>query len=506
MPSGDLREKRRPERLLRLGAAIAIIGGSSYVAMVAGIVRSVMLMRLIGPVGRGIQRSAGLLIGYLGNADIAFRHGLSKQLPLAIGAEDDERAGEIEDAAYIAVTLITSVAALVLLAYALFMCPAARPTRIALATAAGILLAQELTQLYWCVLRSWSNFTPLAVGELVRTASQFVLMVGGALLMGVTGVMLGWLAASLVLLVYLHYVSRITIRARLNWRLMGRLALVGLPIAAISFSDYLLRTVDGAIIVAYYGQEQFGLYSLAMQMATYLFAIPRSAGFVIWPKVLEAYGAADDPRVHHQKTLLPTIASASIMPVIGGLAWIVLPVLVPMVVPRFEPGIPAAQVLSMGATFLALPIATDPSLVAGNAEFVVMGTKLVGAGVSAGSIWYLVTHQAPLISIAWAACLGFGISALLSLFLQFRRSCANGRQTAIEVALAFAPLVWSIGALWGAHSMVLAVNMRPDEIDGAVLALFAFIVLSSPCLIYGHVRTGFGKQLGSMLKGKFRHD
>lgn len=474
--------------------------------MVAGIVRSIMLMRLIGPVGRGIQRSAGLLIGYLGNADIAFRHGLSKQLPLAIGAEEDERAGEIEDAAYIAVTLITSVAAFGLLAYALFLCPAARPTRIAMATAAGILLAQELTQLYWCVLRSWSNFTPLAVGELVRTASQFLLMVGGALLLGVTGVMLGWLAASLVLLVYLHYVSRITVHARLNWRMMGRLALVGMPIAAISFSDYLLRTIDGAILVAYYGQEQFGFYSLAMQMATYLFAIPRSAGFVIWPKVLEAYGAADDPRVHHRKTLLPTIASAAIMPVIGGLAWIALPVLAPMVVPRFEPGIPAAQVLSMGATFLALPIATDPSLVASNAEFVVMGTKLAGAGVSAGAIWYLVTHQAPLISIAWAACLGFGVAALLSLYMQFRRSCDNARQTAMEVALAFAPLAWSIGALWGAHQMVLAVHMRPDELDGAVLALFAFIVLSSPCLIYGHVRTGFGKQIGSMIRGRFRHD
>ena len=143
---------------------------------------------------------------------------------------------------------------------------------------------------------------------------------------------------------------------------------------------------------------------------------------------------------------------------------------------------------------------------AGNAEFLVMGTKLVGAGVSATSIWYLVTHQAPLISIAWAACLGFGIAALLSLILQLRRSCENGRQTAIEVALAFAPLVWSIGALWAAHQMVLAVKLRPDQIDGAVLALFAFVVLSSPCLIYGHVRTGFGKQIGGMIRGRFRHE
>ena len=314
MPSDDLREKRRPSRLLKTGAAIAIIGGSSYLAMLVGIVRSILIMRLIGPLGRGVQREAGLYMGYAANADIAFRHGLSKDLPLAIGAEDDQRAGEIEEAAFVAVTVTTAIAALGMLVYALWLCTGSWELRVAFAISAGILLIQELTQLYWCVLRSWSNFAPLAVGELVRTAAQLLLMVAGAALLGVTGVMLGMLAAGLVLLVYLHRVSHILVQVRMDWPRIWRLLLVGLPIAVISFSDYLLRTVDGAIVVGHYGSERFGYYTLAMQMATYLFAIPRAAGFVIWPKVLEAYGASEDSVARHRKVLLPTIASAAIMP------------------------------------------------------------------------------------------------------------------------------------------------------------------------------------------------
>ncbi len=504
MPDEELRDKRRPRRLLRVGAAITLIGGSSYIAMLASMVRSVLVMRMIGPAARGVQRKAGLVIGYLANADIATRHGLSKELPLAIGARDDARAARIEDATFVAVTGITLLASLGLLIYALFFCPQSYQTRVAYAASAGILLAQEVAQLYWVVLRSWSNFAPLAVGELVRTTTQLVLIVGGAMLLGLTGVMLGWLAAALLLLVYLHQATRIVVRLRLDWQEMLRLTLVGLPIAAISFSDYLLRSVDGTILVTHYGDEQFGLYSLAMQMATYLFAIPRSAGFVLWPRVLETWGADSSRSARHRQVILPAVAIAAAMPVIAGVAWICLPPLVQRVVPDFRESVPSAQVLSLGASVLSLTITTDPALVADNAEPVVVGTKLAGAAVTAGWCWLLVRRHAALIEFAWAACVGYGIAALLSLYLQFRRSCPRRRLALLETALAFAPLAWSGAALWAAHRLVAAAGLSPQSLLGAALALLVFILLSFPCLVYGHVRTGFGHQFRAMLQGRFR--
>ncbi|MCD6361397.1 MAG: oligosaccharide flippase family protein, partial [Armatimonadetes bacterium] len=506
MPSEDLREKRRPSRLLTVSAAVTLIGGSSYAAMVVGLLRSVLVMRLIGPRGRGIQRYAGIIKGYLANSSISWRHGVSKELPLAVGARDDERAAEIENAGFAAVSVVTAVCALALLAYALLLSPHDREMRIALAIGAGVLLAEELVQLYWCVLRSWSNFGPLAVGELVRTASYLALMVGGGALLGVTGVMLGWLGGALVVLLYLHFAARIVIRPGFDRTRLIRLFLVGLPIAVISFSDVLLRTVDGMVLANLQGEERLGLYAVAMQMATYLFNIPQAAGFVIWPKVLETYGAGRTDLLQRRRVMLPTMAAAAVVPVLGGAAFIALPVLVPLVVPDFAPAIPAAQALSLGATFLALPIATNAALVARNLEWVVVSTKLAGAAVVGVGVWMVARGGGTLVQVAYAACAGFAAAALLSLGVQMRQFIPDRLERAREMALAVTPLAWVIVALWASYRLVAGAGLEPDALDGAVLALFSFIVLSSPCIIYAHLRTGFGRRMAGMMKGRFRQE
>jgi len=505
MSDGERWDSRRPERPLRASAAVTLIGGSSYVAMLVSVVRSILVMRLIGVRGRGIMRYVALIKGYLANAGIGFRHGVSKKLPLAIGAEDEEQAAAIEDAGFAAVTLATAAAALGMLLWAVFLSAADRETRIALAIGAGILLGEEVVVLYWCVLRSWSSFGMLALADLVRTAAQFALVVGGATLLGVTGAMLGWLAAVLVVLTYIHLVSRVLVKLRFDWAQMSHLFLVGLPIALISLSDTLLRSIDGAILARYYDLEQFGLYSVAMQMAAYLFAIPQAAGFVIWPRVLEAYGAADQDGKTQRRVVAPTIAAAGIMPVLAGMAYLAIPPAIGLLLPKFSDSVAAAQVLGMGSVLLALPLATNSALVAKNREALVILAKLAGAGLAGGLTWYLVRNSAPLVHVAAAACFGFGLAAVLSLAIQLREFFPRRGELAREVALCLLPLVWAVGALWAAIRLVTLARMDPASLHGAVLALLAFVVLSSPCAVYGHLRTGAGTEVMNLLRGRFRH-
>ncbi len=505
MSDSERWQSRRPERPLRSSAAVTLISASSYVGMLASIVRSFLVMRLIGPRGYGIMGLAALIKGYLANAGIGFRHGVSKELPLAIGAGDEERAASLEDAGFAGVSLVTAVTALGMLTCVLAFSAAGRETRVAYAVATGILLGEELVVLYWCVLRSWSNFGLLAIGDLVRTAAQFVLIVGGAALLGVTGAMLGWLAAVLVVLMYLHFASRVLVTARFDWGRMGRLFLVGLPIALISFSDVLLRAIDGTILVRYYGDEQFGLYRMAMRVATSLFAIPQAAGFVIQPRVLESYGARDESGGRRRRVLMPTIAAAGLMPVLAGMAYLAIPPAIHLLIPKFADSVRAAQVLGMGSVLLALPLATNSALIASNREPLVIITKLAGAALAGGLTWHLVSRAASLEQVALAACFGFGLAAVLSLLLQLGEFYPRRRELVREVLLCLLPLGWSVGALWAAARMVMLAGMDPSSLHGAVLALLAFVVLSAPCVIYAHLRTGAGAEVMKLLRGKFRH-
>jgi len=498
-------ELRRPRRPLRASAAVTLIGGSSYFAMLVSVVRSILVMRLVGVRGRGIMRLVALIRGYLANAGIGFRHGVSKDLPLAIGAQDEQEAAAIEDAGFMAVALVTGLVSLAMLGYALFLCGGDRETRIAFAAGAGILLTEEIVVFYWCVLRSWGKFGTLVIADVVRTIAQFTLVVGGAALLGVTGAMLGWLAAVLVVLLYVHLIARMLVRISFDWQRMGKLFVVGLPVALISFSDILLRSIDGTILVRYYGTEQFGLYSVAMQMAAYLFAIPQAAGFVIWPRVLESYGAADQAAKTRRRVLNPTIAASGVMPVLGGMAYLGIPPAIAVLIPKFSDSVPSAHVLGMGSVLLALPLATNTALVASDREGLVIATKLVGAAIAGGLTWYLVSTAGSLVEVALAACLGFGVAAVLSLAIQLREFYPGTGALTREVLLCLAPLAWSVGALWLAMRLVVVAGLDPAVPSGAVLALLAFMVLSAPCVFYAHVRTGAGTEISELLRGRLRH-
>jgi|LSQX01.2.fsa_nt_gb O-antigen/teichoic acid export membrane protein len=485
---------RSPQSEMRTTSAIGLMGGSSYVALIVSVLRSILVMRMIGPYGRGIQRLPALWKGYLSNVSMPWRNGLSKELPLAVGAEDHERAAAVEDAGFLATTLFSALAGLGMVAWAIFLSEAAWEERVAFAIGGGLLLAEDLIALYWVALRSWGHFHTLAVCELARTAGQFALMIAGAWLAGVTGVMLGWLASTLLLLAYLETVSRIGVRVQADWPRIWSLLRIGLPVAIISFADTLLRTVDGLVLERSYGAEQFGLYTLAMQMATYLFALPRAAGFVLWPKVLQSYGG-DDGAQKRRRVLLPTIGVAAAMPVIAGMAWLALPSLVAAIVPKFLPALPAAQILSMGAIFLALPMATDAALVANDREPLVIATKLVGAAVVAGGAVYAVSHGGSLTSIALWACAGFALSALLSLWIKLAEFEPHPARRAGEIALALAPTLWAAGALWLVQRLLAALSLSLSSLGGAAVAVLLFLALSAPCLLYAHRRTGVGREV-----------
>lgn len=498
-------EARRPRRELRVATAMTLIGGSSYVALAANLVRSLIVMRLIGPRGRGIQRMVGMWKGYLSTLTIAFRHGASKELPLAIGAGDSRRAAEVEDAVFFSVTSLTVLTALGVVLYGILLSSGSWETRVAWCVGGGLLLAEDMAALYWAVLRSWSRFRVLALGELVRTVAYFLFMVAGAYYYGVTGVMVGWLAGALTVLAYLDWGAAIRTSWRAVWPHIRRLAVVGLPIALISFSDVLLRSIDGTVLVRFYGEEQFGLYSVAMQMATYLYTIPQSAGFVLWPKVLESYGAEEDLERRRRRVLVPTLGLAALLPVVGGLAWVLMPAAVDLVVPKFAPSVPATRVLGLGATFLALPMATNAALVARDQEFTVIATKLAGAALTGGGTWYLVHNRGSLVAVATVTCAGYALAAMLSLLAQLSGFYRSRPLLVGMVLSTLAPTAWVVGALWATHLLATRVGLVPGTLPGALLAAVIYLVLSIPCLVWADRQTGALHELARVFRGRFRH-
>ena len=492
----------RGRRHMRASTAMLIIGSSSYFGMLTGIVRSILVMRLIGPNDQGIRRIVDIFTKYLTNAHLGILHGTNKVMPIYLGQQDHEKVELVEDVGTTWTIGLTLLAAVGMALHGMSNPVGDRTKALAIVIGAGWLITQQTYTLYRTVIRTWGNFRALGIVGAIDTVTTFVFTLLGAWKYGVLGAMGGMLAAWMTSLLVLHRIAPLYIRVRIAPRVALQLALAGLPIAAYIFGDTLLRTVDGAIIGHFLGNYSMGLYSVAMQMGAYLFAIPEAAGFVLWPRILSAYGAADgDGAALRRQVVVPTLVAGSFMPILAGTAYILLPPMVWDVLPKYHLSVAATQVLAMASVFLALPMATNSLLIANNREATAVIIKLLGAGVSALGCLWLVHHQGTLEQLALAAGAGYAVSGLLSVLIvlpQYERSPLRVAGLYVSV---LAPFVWSCAAL--ALSFAFSgVFLVPDRISWrwAIVRVICFVLLMIPVLLYGNRRTRLLTELADMIK------
>ena len=493
----------RKRQWMPVATAVAMTVGSSYFAMLVGVVQSILVMRYLGPTFQGVRRTVDLITKYAFNAHLGILHGVSRQLPIHLGEHDAEKVQDVEEVGFTWVIGLTLVASLAMVGAGLMNPTGQKTTAIAIVIGGGWLLTQQAINLYRIIIRAWGNFALLSVIGGVQTVLTFTATVYGARHYGVIGAMAGSLVAWMATLgLFIAYSPARIARPRFDVHIGLTLAKAGLPIAAYILADTLLRTVDATIVAGYYKAYQMGLYSLPLQIAGYLYAIPESAGFVIWPRILEAYGAAaGDLKAIRRQVVLPTLVAAHLMPVLAGLAYIALPPLVLAVVPKFQEATAAAQVLALASVFLALPMASNSLLIALNQNVAVIVAKLLGAGASAAGCLWLVHHAGSLAQMAAAAGIGYGLAAIVSVAIVLPHYTA-GRLDTLKVFLSLLlPFGWSLAAL-GLSSVLTGLVVTPSSAGwGWALCRGAtFALLMVPVLAVGNRETNLTRELAVIMR------
>jgi len=476
-------------------AGLAMILSSSYGNMLLGALRGILVMRAIGPTARGLMRLVYLFQHYLSNCHLGSLHGLSKELPIALGCQDEADATRIEDVGTTTVIVLSTLGSLGMLAWAMVGSRMEPLTRFTLGMGAAIVLGDQAIAIHRVVLRAWGTYSVLAIAAMVTSVSQFALIVGGAALYGLAGAMWGWLASVVVTLLYFEAASKLRIQLSMQQQTVWRLIRIGMPLAAILFGDVLLRTIDGVLVVRYFDAYHFGLYSMAMQIAAYLYRVPEAGGFVLMPRMWERYGAAHRLEDLRDYVVRPTLAAGLIMPVLSGFAFILMPVMVNTILPQFSPAVYAAQVLSLSAVFLALPVAANGALIAFNEEKKVIAIKLLGAGVVAGGTLLVLTTTPSLARIAMAAGSGYFVVSITILYIVLRRYYRNRFKLWAELVICYLPLLWALGALKiSGMATDLALGGHFNVWIETLVRCAIFGVLSLPVVWYAEWRTGLIRQ------------
>lgn len=482
-----LRDRQQHART-GLFASFLMVAGSGYFELLTGLVRSILVMRLLGPTGVGLVSIVLLVERYLSNIHLGVLHGISKLLPTAIAVSDEARAQRIEDTGSTWVMLTATVGAVGLFAAAFLWPGIGLPTRLILGLGAAIFLCDQGYNMYRIVGRSWQTYTPLVAGSVVWTSSLTVLMVVGAWAAGPVGAAMGWLVASCLSMYSLHALLRLYPKIGVHWPTLWSLLATGLPLTAMTFGDTLLITVDSTILLRR-GATVFGLYSaIAIQTRRCIFNLVRSLSFVLMPHLLEEYGRHRSLRRLRTAAMEPTTALAIAVPLLSAVIAVLLPPVARMLVPKFYAGVPAGQIVSFATCLLTMPLALSMCLVVLNREWEAVAGQLAGALGIVLCVWGPASRgelTATAIGAAlgcWVTTICIGVNALARL-----GSSAVGAVVtlgALHLPLAWAIVAWQVAQRIGENWA----HLHADSWAGALLRLGIMAVLLSPLVAYAVVR------------------
>jgi len=482
-----LRDRQQHARTGLL-ASFLMVAGSGYFELLTGLVRSILVMRLLGPTGVGLVGIILLIERYLGNIHLGILHGISKSLPTAIAVNDEAQAQRIEDTGSTWVMATTTVGSAGVLAAALLWPGLGQPTRLVLGLGAAIFLCDQAYNLYRTIGRSWQVYGPLVAGSVVWTSSLTVLMVVGAWAGGPVGAAMGWLVASSISAYLLHAVVRLQPRVSLHWPTARSLLITGLPLAAMAFADTLLLTVDSTVLLRR-GATVFGLYSaIAVQARRYIFNLARSLSFVLMPRLLEEYAQHRCLRRLRAVAMEPTIALAIGVPLLAAVTAVLLPPAARTLVPKFYAGVPAGQLASFAACLMTLPLALSMCLVVLDREWEAVAGQVAGALGIVLCVWGPAS-RGELTATAIGAALGCWVMTICIGINALARLSGSAIEAVLTLGLLHLPLAWAIAA-WQVAERVSEgmAHLHADSSPGALLRLGIMTFLLSPLVGYASVR------------------
>jgi O-antigen/teichoic acid export membrane protein len=369
------------------------LSSSVVLGAVLASVRSIVVLRLLGPTLIGAWKTA-LLVDSLGEiARSGVLRGMSIRLPMLAGEGDTEEADRTGAAAGgFLFWLGLAIGAAIL--GASFLVPNAN-VRLSLRFLA---FSVGLTQPYY-YLRELAgarhSFGIRYREELLRTILDFILAVVLCKLFGLAGLGLATCLALATGTMYYLKRQQAPFRFALDRNKLLDLMRTGVPFSITEAGYDLLRRIDVWVIALMIGSTAVGYYGLSILIMDFgILLSQRALAQVLSPLLLKEFGRT---KSHAEVAVFyefPARFFCYVLPPILGIGTFLIGIFTRALLPQFSAGVPAAEVTLWTIFFVALHFSISPFFAA---------TKLIPKIIKlmAGMIVIAVIAQAAVLNLGW---------------------------------------------------------------------------------------------------------
>ena len=386
-----------------------------------GTLTALALRWMLDPARLGVYTGLRLYLDNTNRSSLGIGLGAVQEIPVLRAAGREEEAKRVADIAYTTNTLTCLVYAALLLAWAWLRAPLVATDPLAaewtwgLVAVAGLTLIKRYESFLVAILRAYREFTLTTELDIVESLASAGAVTLGLWLAGFWGLLAAVGVLLLVKIAYAH--ARHPLRFRWAWDTptAWRLMRVGLPILANTAVFSAVLSLDQVLILwrIPHGAAAMGLYSIALMGTGWSLDLAGRIVLVAYTSFQTTLGQSGDPAEVARQSARATEAQAPLLLAGSAVAYVVGPVVLGAVMPRYAAGLPALRPLLPGMILLSLAWPARQMLIAVGRPYLLCVATLLGLGVTAAA-GTLGADRAGIVGVAWGMTVGYSVVFLLT--------------------------------------------------------------------------------------------
>lgn len=361
----------------------------------------------------GVYSGLRLYLDNTNRSSLGVGLGAVQEIPILRAAGREDEARRIADIAYTTNTITCLAYAVCLVVWAWLRVPVVAGDPLAaewtwgLVAVAALALIKRYESFLVAILRAQREFALTAELDVVESAASAFAVGLGLWLAGFWGLLgaVGWLL--LVKIAYAH--ARHPLRFRWEWDgpTAWRLMKVGLPILANTAVFGAVLNLDRVVILWRVpdGDRALGLYSIAVMGTSWALDLAGRIVLVMYTAFQTTLGRSGDRLEVARQAMKATEAQAPVLLAGSAVAYMIGPIFLGSIMPRYVDGLPALRPLLPGMVLLGFAWPARQMLIAVGRPYLLCLATLLGLGLTLATT-SLGADRAGIVGVAWGMSAG----------------------------------------------------------------------------------------------------
>lgn len=328
-------------------------------------------------------------------------------------------------------------------------------------------------------LKGEQNFLLVSQANYVRYSLNFVLTAALIFQFQFYGAVAALLLSIVLSTLFLGRGYSLTRPGRFDLTLFIQQVKFGWPIVILDVVTLLLRSIDKLLIALYIGTHALGLYAIATMILGPLMNIPAASREVVEQALMFKGDTLSQKKLLNDFFFKPLRYTAYLMPVLIGVACLVLPGFIQIALADYRDAILATQILLTGSYFLALSYPCRGVIVANNWQIKAALHAVVAALINLALSFYLLQRGLGIEAVAASSSFSFFVLHMILFAFVLKRSKLRFRDSIWQLPDLLLPFFVMLG-LFLLVSYISAEMMSLDGLSASIVEVLLFMIFYAP--------------------------